>query len=300
MAGEEKNNINKRTVISPLDLRKNRVKVLYWAMFLLLSVLVFTTIFPLFWMLTGALKNSSEIFKMPPTLFPKEWLWGNFKDAFYSLNFGHYFINTIYIVLGSLAIQITVSSMAGYSISKLKPAYARVIFILFLGTLMVPHQAYMVPQYLNLKNVPLLNINILDTYWALWLPAAANAFNIFLFKSFFDSIKTELLEAARIDGASEIKIFTKIIIPLSKPVFGVVTIFSFTGIWNSFIWPKIVISTHTKQPIMVALYDFANKSTISWNIVLGAMFIACLPPLIAFMIFQKQILKGINMTGLKG
>ncbi|HEY0606302.1 MAG TPA: carbohydrate ABC transporter permease, partial [Herpetosiphonaceae bacterium] len=211
-----------------------------------------------------------------------------------------YFRNTLLLALGSWFFQIFVSTTAAFSLSKLKPAFGNAILFLFLSTLMVPSAAYLIPQYLTVVNVPLLNIRLIDTWWAVWLPGAVSAFNIFVLKNFFDEIPADLTDAARIDGANAWQLFTRIVLPLAKPALAVVSIFSVIGAWKDFFWPFLVLTNADLQPIMVALYRLANRSQEPINLVVAALAIASIPPIILFLIFQRQILRGITLTGLKG
>lgn len=289
-----------RTIISDADYKNNKVKLGYWLVFGILLILSFTTLFPLLWGWLSGFKSDSDLIAMPPTLFPKMWKPDNFRDAWQQINFYRYFINTLILAFGCWVTPLVVSTLAAFSLSKLDPPFAKSILLLFLSTLMVPFTSILIPMYLTMKDIPLIHVNLLDTYWAIILPSGVNAFFIFLLKGFFDDIPNDLISAARIDGASEFRIFLQLILPLSKPVLAVLTIFSFMGTWNSFLWPLIVLSTPEIYPIMVKLYDFQLTSSIPWRVILAALFIACTPPILVFAFFQKQIMRGITFAGLKG
>ena len=291
---------NERSLISPLELRRPGGQALYWLVFGLLLALTISTIFPLYWMFSGALKSTPEMFRMPPTLVPNDPQWSNYPQAWSRLRYNLYFRNTLLLALGSWFFQILVSTTAAFSLSKLKPAFGSAILFLFLSTLMVPPAAYLIPQYLTVVNVPLLNIRLIDTWWAIWLPGAVSAFNIFVLKNFFDEIPADLTDAARIDGANAWQLFARIVLPLSKPALAVVSIFSVIGAWKDFFWPFLVLTNANIQPIMVALYRLANRSQEPLNLVVAALAIASVPPIVLFLIFQRQILRGITLTGLKG
>ena len=290
---------HERSLISPMDLRTWRYRLLYAAILLVLLGALATALFPLYWMFTNAFKPTAEIYKFPPSLVPQSWDPANFKLIWEVFPFPKYFRNTLVIALGTLLLQITVSSMAGYALSKLRPALGRVVLLAFLSTLMVPSVAYLIPQFLNIRSLPILHISLFNTYWAIWLPAAASAFNIFLFKGFFDEIPNELVEAARVDGASALQIFWRIILPLSRPVLAVVGIFTFTGSWNDFLWPLLVIQDPNKQPVSVALY-YLNTSNVQWNAMMAALLITALPPILVALLFQRQLVRGLAFTGLTG
>ncbi|NOK64025.1 MAG: carbohydrate ABC transporter permease [Chloroflexi bacterium AL-W] len=289
-----------RSLLSPLESRKPGARFRYWAMFVVLMLLTLSTIFPLYWMFSGALKTTTEMFRMPPTIMPQDPQWSNYPLAWSRLRYDLYFRNTIGLTLGAWVLQILVSATAAFSLSKLKPAFGNIILFLFLSTLMVPPAAYLIPQYLTVVNVPLLNVRLIDTWWAVWLPGAVSAFSIFILKSFFDEVPVDLTDAAYIDGASAWHMFTRIALPLSKPVLAVVSIFSVIGSWKDFFWPFLVLTNTDLQPIMVALYRLSNRAEEPLNLIVAALAIASIPPLILFVIFQRQIIRGITFTGLKG
>lgn len=289
-----------RTLISPLELRKPAGRIGYWVLFALMLGCTLTTIFPLYWMFSGALKSTPEMFRMPPTLLPSDPQWSNYPLAWSRLRYSLYFRNTVILAVVGWFLQLFVSTTAAYSLSKLRPAFSNILLFLFLSTLMVPREAYLIPQYLTVVNVPLLNIRLIDSWWAVWLPGAVSAFNIFVLKSFFDEIPGDLTDAARIDGANSWQMFTRIVLPLSKPALAVVSIFSVIGAWKDFFWPFLVLTNADLQPIMVALYRLANRAQEPLNLIVAALAIASIPPIVIFFLFQRQIIRGITLTGLKG
>ena len=287
-----------RTLTSPLSRNQPAGR---WAYGILLGVLLLgtlATVVPLIWMFLGGLKTSTEIFRSPPTFLPQTWRWDNFQESWDSLRYALYFRNTALIALGSWLIQIVVASTAAYSLSRLRPVFGSAILILFIGTLMVPADAYLIPRYLTVLDVPLFGISLADSWWAVWLPSAVSAFNIFLLKSFFDQIPQDLTDAATLDGANAWQVFVQIILPLSKPVIAVVSIFAFINSWKDFFWPLLVLNDPDLQPISVALYRLSESESL--NLIVAALAIASLPPLIAFLIFQRQIIAGITFSGIKG
>jgi multiple sugar transport system permease protein len=286
-----------RGILSPLELRRPWFRLLYWSLFTILFLLSISYLFPALWMLTGALKTSLELIRFPPTLLPETPQWGNYLRAWNSLNYTLYFRNTLIIALGEWIFAIGVSATAAYGLSKLKPKFGEVWFILFIAMLMVPGEAILIPRYLTVVNVPVLNISLLNTWWAMWLLGAANAFNIFIFKRFFDQLSDDLIDAARIDGASAWQIFLRIALPLSKPVIGVVSIFTLIGSWKSFFWPLLVLTGRPDlQPIMLALY---RQQHLQLNLLIAGLVIVSLPTIILFLIFQRQILQGFSFINFK-
>ncbi|HPB31743.1 MAG TPA: carbohydrate ABC transporter permease [Candidatus Sumerlaeota bacterium] len=297
-----------RSLLSVFDLKKPGVRVLYWIMVIGLCLGALTTILPLVWGMLSALKLSGEIFAFPPRFFPEgrlfEWQWRNYAEAWNMIDFPRYFRNTMILAFGVWFFQIIPSAFAGYAISKFSSKMVRVFAFLFFLTLMVPFEAIMIPLYLTVKNVPGLGVNLLQRQWgggylAIILPAGVNAFNIFVFKGFFDQIPNDLMEAARIDGAGEIRTFFTIVLPLSRSIIAVLSIFSIMFTWNDFFWPLIVVHDQRFYTIMLKLYIFSTQSAVSVNISLAALMIATIPPIILFLIFQKQIMKGITLSGLK-
>ncbi|MCX7919789.1 MAG: carbohydrate ABC transporter permease [bacterium] len=289
-----------RTLISEADYKKPSVKLGYWLLFIFLFILSITAVFPLLWGWLSGFKTDAELLAVPPNFLPKSWRFDNYIEAWNQIKFIHYFHNTLLLALGCWLTSLMISSLAAYSLSKLDPPAGKYILLLFLSTLMVPFTSILIPLYITVKDIPIFHINLLDTYWSIILPAGVNAFFIFLLKGFFDSLPNDLIAAARIDGASEFRIFVQLVLPLSKPVLAVLTIFSFMGTWNSFLWPLMVLSTPEKFPIMVKLYDFQLTSSVPWRVILSSLFIASTPPILLFMFFQKHIMRGITLTGLKG
>lgn len=290
-----------RGIISPMEMRRPGVKISYGLLVIILAVLTLTTIYPLYWMYSGGLKTSQELIQTPPTLLPEDARWANYPEAWSNLNYSLYFTNTLLLAIGALFFQFVVSATAAYSLSKLKPVGSSVVLFLFLSTLMVPPEAYLIPQYLAVVRVPLFGVRLVDTWWAVWLPRAINAFHIFILKSFFDEVPQDLMDAARIDGARPGQIFLRILIPLSTAVLAVVAIFTVIAQWKDFFWPFLVLKSTHLQPIMVALFRLTNQSNPEpMSIIVAGLAIASTPMIILFLIFQRQILRGITLTGLKG
>ncbi len=291
-----------RSLISRLEWNKPGVRIVYWTIFGLLALLTLTTLGPLFWMLSGALKSSIDIFRTPPILWPAAPNWSNFARAWTELNSLLYLGNTAALAVGAVALQLLVSATAAYSLSKLKPVFSSALLFFFLSTLTVPAVAYLIPQYLTVVHLPIFGISLVNSWWAIWLPEAANAFNIIVLKSFFDSIPNELIEAAKIDGANALQVFVRIILPLSRPALAVVAMFTVFATWKDFLWPLLVLTDTNKEPVSVALYQLgiAASNPVPQNVLLAGFILAMLPPLIFFLVFQRQIIRGVNTTGLKG
>ena len=197
-----------------------------------------------------------------------------------------------------MAFQLVFDVAAAYSLSKLRPVLGNVILGMMLLTLMIPSTVLIIPQYVTVIDLPILHINLLDSPFAIWLPTIANAFNIFLLKRFFDSIPEELMSAARVDGASPLRTLWSIILPMSRPILGVVSIFAVTAIWKDFLWPKLVMPSPETRTVSVGIYAFAGGT--GQNVVVAAAVIAAIPTVIFFLIFQKNIMSGLTTGSLKG
>lgn len=288
-----------RTLISPAQLARPRGKVLYWTAFTVV-VIVFTLVFigPLYWMVTSGLKSPQEFAQTPPTLVPDAVHPQNYADAWGVMDLARLLYNTLYYAFGALAFQLIFDVAAAYSLSKLRPVFGKAILGAMLLTLMIPATVLVVPQYLTVLDVPVVERNLINSPWAIWLPSVTNAFNIFLLKRFFDSIPRELLDAASIDGASSLRTLRSVVLPLSRPILGVVSIFAVVAVWKDFLWPMLTLPDPAKQTVNVGIYSLA--ASVSENWLLAALAIASLPTLIIFLIFQRNIMSGLTAGSLKG
>lgn len=290
-----------RTLISAADLRRGRGRFAYWTVLTLVTALFLAAfVFPMYWMVTGALKSPSELAQPVPTLVPKEIHPGNYSQAWNEMQLARYFLNTAFYALGGWLIQLGVGVTVAYSLSKLRPVLGNLVLAMMLASLMLPAAALLVPAYLTVADVPLIGVNLLNTPWALWLPAAANAFNVYVLKRFFDQIPDELLDAASIDGAGRLRILVSVVLPLSRPVLGVVSIFAVIGIWKDFLWPLLVLQDSDVQTLSVALSRFAITSQVPPNVMLAGLVIASVPMVVIFLIFQRSIIRGLSVGSLKG
>nr|BFE58201.1 carbohydrate ABC transporter permease [Dactylosporangium thailandense] len=288
-----------RTLISPARLQRPAARRAYWAIVIAVVVL-FTIVFtgPLYWMVTGALKSGPEVAQIPPTLYPQDPQPANYAEAWTALSLGRLLLNTVWYAFGALAFQLVFDVAAAYAFSKLRPAFGNGILALMLATLMIPSTVLVIPQYVTAIDLPLVHWNLVDTPWAIWLPAVTNAFNIFLLKRFFDSIPTDLMAAAAIDGAGPLRSLWSIVLPISRPILGVVSIFSLTAIWKDFLWPLLVEPSADNRTVNVGIYAFSQGLT--QNVVIAGAVIAAVPTVVFFLIFQKNIMSGLTTGSLKG
>jgi multiple sugar transport system permease protein len=292
-----------RTLVSPLTLKSPAGRAIYWAVFALLLASTLITFAPLYWMFSSALKSSIEIFQSPPTIFPLNPAWSNYSNAWSVLQYPLYFGNTLILAAGAVLLQLLVSATAAFSLSKLRPAGKNIIQFVFFSTLMVPPVVYLIPQFVNISNLPLVHVSLINNWGGVWLPEAANALNILILKSFFDTIPTELTDAARLDGVNGWQLFTRIILPLSRPALAVITIFTVVASWKDFLWPLLVLFNPDVQPLSVAIYHEAGLNSnfpLPFNYLMAGLVLASIPPILLFLLFQRQIIRGVNLTGLKG
>ena len=285
-----------RSNISDLDRRSRRVRVGLTIMtFVLIAVLVLISAGPLVWLGKAALSTSQDILREPFAWWPSGIQWQNLPDAWVKINIGEYLMNTIWIAAGSWFFGMLVALTGGYGISVLRPKYAKVVNVGVLATLFIPGIVSLIAQYLTVLDMPLLHINLINTFWAVWLPAAANAFNVLLVTRFFDSLPKDVFEAARIDGAGSFQIFWRIVLPMSKPIIGVTSLLTIIGAWKEFLWPLLVLPSPDLQPLSVGLYRVTATADLS--LLMAGMFISVILPIGLFLIFQKQFLKSAGQAG---
>lgn len=288
-----------RTLISPMALTSTRGRIAYWCAFAaVLLAFVAAFLFPMYWMVTGAMKSPDEMVRTPPTVVPQHWHPDTYHDAWSTMDLATHLKNTAIQAGGAWVAQIVLCTAAAYALSKLRPVFGKVVLGGILATLMVPAQALVVPKYLTVLNLPVFHVNLLNDPLAVWLPAAANAFNLYLLKRFFDQIPHDVLEAAAIDGAGPLRTLWSIVLPMSRPVLGVVSIFAVVAVWQDFLWPLLVFSDTGKQPISVALVQLSQN--LPQNQLIAAMVIASIPMVLLFLVFQRHIIAGIATGSTKG
>jgi multiple sugar transport system permease protein len=290
-----------RTLISSAQLNRPRSRI-YYRVVLTLVVVIFTLVFigPLYFLFTDGLKSTQEAVQVPPTIIPAHVHPSTYASAWSRVGLGRLVLNTLYYAFGALALQLVFDVAAAYSLSRLRPVLGNVIFALMLATLMIPATVLIVPQYITVANLPLLHLNLIGSPAAIWLPSVANAFNIFLLKRFFDSIPGDLLDAAAIDGASPLRTLRSVVLPISRPIIGVVSIFALVAVWKDFLWPLLVEYGYNPSRETLNVGIFEASSTTPQNLVLAASAMAAVPTLIFFLIFQRNIMAGLTAGGLKG
>ncbi len=300
-ASRRRQTTSTRTLISEVQLNRRSGKIVYRVV-LTLVIVVFTLVFigPLYFLFSDGLKSTQEAIATPPTLYPHQVYFGNFEQAWNRLDVGRMLWNSLYYAVGALAFQLVFDVAAAYSLSKLRPVLGNVVLFLMLATLMIPATVLVVPQYVTIVDLPFVHWNLVGSPEAIWLPSVANAFNIFLLKRFFDSIPTEYIDAAAVDGGSRLQILWKIVLPMSRPIIGVVSIFATVAVWKDFLWPLLVEYgyTPTREGLNVGIWQ-ATYGTPE-NLIIAASAMAAVPTIVFFLIFQRNIMAGLTAGGIRG
>lgn len=291
-----------RGILTNLERRTPMGRFVYALFFIILVFMAVTVLFPFIFAFTSGLKNSTEIYKGGLQIFPAVPQWNNYTDVWTKYKFVNLFQNSLFIVVCGIICQLTVTTLAAYSLARLKPVGGRFIMWGFLVTLMIPSIAYLIPLYTTIVKVPIVNISLLNNYWGLWLPYSVNAFGIFVMKTFFESIPSDLYDAAKVDGASPLRTFWSITLPLSRSILVVLTIVGFLGLWKDFLLPLLVLPKPEMQPITVRLWYMLNVQQVPspLNIQMAASFLSLLPPLVVAIVMQRYLQRGISIGSVKG
>ena len=288
-------------IISKFDMQNPSVKILYGVIWFFLILAVLLCFVPPLWCMTSALKDSREFFSVPATIIPRSFHPEKLWETWEMLNFGQAYLNTVIVLCGSLVMSLVCNGMMGYVLSRLRPRGYKLVLSLVLWTLMLPQSVSQVPLFKNFLSLPILGINITESYLPMWLLAGANAFYVLIFKSFFDSIPQSLIEAARLDGCTNLGIFFRVMLPLSKPVLMVIAIFTINASWSDFFWPYLVLGSRSElYTVMVKIFYMAGSSGYSEDIQVVALIFTIIPPTILFLFFQRYIMSGFTLSGIKG
>lgn len=260
-----------------------------------LAVLALTMLFPFLWMISTSLMSELEVYQFPPSLLPSTWKWSNYAEALTLQPFGKFFLNTLIVAAASVIGQLVFCSMAAYAFARMRFRWRDKIFGAYLATMMIPAIVTIIPSFLLITKFGWMN-----TYWALFTPTLSSVWGIFLLRQFFQSIPRDLEDAARIDGASELTIFWKVVLPLSKPALATLAIFAFMGSWKDFLWPLIVTNRTDMRTVEVGIASFSSMYQTDWPHQMAAAVLVMAPVILVFFIAQKYFVRGITMTGMKG
>jgi multiple sugar transport system permease protein len=261
----------------------------------LLTVFSIAFMFPLVWMLATSLKPGGEVFSSPPKFIGSEIRWSNYAQVWTYVSFGRYMLNSFFVAVAGTLLVVVTSLASAYAFSRLRFRGRDGLFFVYLGTLMVPQEAVVIPMYLFMTYVGWVN-----SFQALIVPWAFTAFGTFLLRQALLTVPRELEDAARIDGANHFKILTVIMTPIVKPTIAVLVVFTFIGYWNSFLWPLIIVNDPQHTTVPLGLNGFIGQGGGQWQLIMAASAISMVPTAALAIVMQRYLVRGISMTGLGG
>ncbi len=265
-------------------------------LYLLLILITAVMIIPFLWMISASIKTNAEVFKITPFQFiPDEPRWDNYVRIWTKIPLMHFIGNTVFLTIVVTLLQLLTSSFAAYAFAKLEFKHKNKLFLAYIAIIAMPWQVYMVPQFIMMRN---MGLN--DKLLAMICLQAFSAFGVFMMKQFYEDIPDSLCEAARIDGMSEYRIYSSIMLPLSKPALSTLTIFTFVNTWNDYLGPLIYLKTETKKTIQLGLKMFIGQFAAEYGLIMAGSIITLIPVLIVFLSLQKYFVEGVASTGLKG
>ncbi len=284
--------VSRRAIaLSHREARKKRIVRAF--LYVVLFIGALGMVFPFVWMIASSLKHAQDIYSL--SLVPPDPTLDNYKTVLSDTSYPRWFANSLFVAGVTTASVAFFDSLAGYTLAKFRFPGSTIIFVLILSTLMVPTEMLVIPWFM-------LSIDLgwTDSYWGIMFPGVISAFGVFLMRQFFSGVPNDLIDAARIDGFSEFRIFWKVALPLVKPALAALCIFTFLGNWNAYIWPLIVIRSDSMRTLPVGIAFFSSESGSAFHLIMAAAALATIPVIVVFLIFQKQIIKGIVLTGIKG
>jgi multiple sugar transport system permease protein len=278
----------------PRSVRQPRWGYKNIANYILLSLGALVMVAPFIWMLSTSFKPQAETITFPPQLLPRTPTLVNYYEVFERLNIARLYWNTAYVAIIKTVLNVYLSTLIGYVFGKFQFRGRDLLFYLILSTWIIPFEVYMIPLY-----VMMVDFNLGNSYWALILPELSSAYAIFLFRQFMFTIPNDLLDAARIDGAGEWRIFHRIVLPLARPVVATLVAFYFMWNWNDFLWPLIVLTTSDKYLLPLGLAVFVSEFGTQHGLIMAGASLAIIPVLLVFVTMQRYIIEGIALTGFK-
>ncbi len=270
-----------------------RIRKIFFYGIMIVGVLL--TIVPFIWMISTSLMPTGMANRYPPVLFPKETTFQHYRTLFTQLNVLRYFLNSLIIATSVTVISLVFNSMAGFAFAKYRFPGKQKLFKLLLSAMVIPAQVTMLPLFLMLNRMGLVN-----TYWGIIIPGLASIYGIFLIRQYIMSIPDSLIEAARIDGATDFYIYWRIILPLAKPILVTLALFTFMGAWNDFLWPLIILTRDSMYTLPVALANLMGEHVQDTEMMMAGSVITILPVLIVFLTLQKYYIRGIMLGSVKG
>jgi multiple sugar transport system permease protein len=261
----------------------------------LLVLITVVTLLPLIWMLSASLKNDTDVFSVPIRWIPPDPEWGNYVKFWEKINFKQFTFNSFKLSVIIAFIQLFTSSFAAYGFSKCHFRGRNSLFFVYIATIAIPWQVYMLPQYIEIRI-----LHLIDTHLGYILMQSFTAFGVFLMRQFYVSIPDELLDAARIDGLNEYGAYFHVVLPLSTPVIATLSIFSFVGIWNDFMGPMIYFDSMRNKTIPLGIRMFLGQYSTEYGLIMASSVVSLIPVFAVFLIFQRFFIEGIATSGLKG
>jgi multiple sugar transport system permease protein len=268
-----------------------RQMVITYPLLVLISII---GLLPFYWMLSCSFKTNETMFLMPLQWFPNPFNWNAYGNAWKAQDFTRYFLNTTFVAVAITVGNLLLASLAGYSLSKFRYFGRGVLFILILSTMMLPLEVTMVPLFLIVKELGWPN-----TYEGLIVPFVVDGFGVFLMRQYLKGIPNELIEAARIDGASELRIYWQIVMPLCKPALAALGVFTFREAWDMYIWPLIIVTKDSLRTLPLGISLFMSSFGTSWDQLMAVAAIGTLPMVLLFFFLQRSFIQGISISGLK-
>jgi multiple sugar transport system permease protein len=263
---------------------------------------------PFAWMVTASFQSTGDMFRWPPSWIPRNPSFDNYTRFFEQERIGRFFFNSAFVAVTVTALQLFTSSLAAYTFAKRRFPGRDALFMITLATLMIPGQVTLIPNYVILKSIPFFGGNDwlgkgghgwLDSYWGLIVPQAVTAFGIFLMRQYMRSIPDDLLDAARVDGGTEFRIYWQIVMPLCRPALAALGIFTFSSVWDDFFWPLIIVSSEELRTLPLGLALFVVKNRTAWDLLMAGSVVTTIPVLVIFLAFQRHFIQGIAITGMK-
>ncbi len=280
--------------------RRTRVRVRPWLLarrgllHLLLITLALTMLFPFFWTVSASLKGNDAVLATPPQLLPSSLQWDNYAAVAQTIPLGRFFVNSLIVAVATTALQLLTCSMAAYAFARVRFRGRGPLFLVYLATLMVPAQVTLTPLFILMRL-----FGLTDTYAGLILPGVTSAFGVFLLRQFFMTIPRELEEAAFLDGASHWTVYARIILPLARSGLAALTIFSFMGSWNSFLWPLLVTSDQNLMTLPLGLSTLQGQYSTAWNQLMAGTVLSIIPIIIVYILAQRHFVEGLALSGIK-
>ena len=261
--------------------------------YVLLTVGSVAMFFPFVWMMLSAFKPLREIFQF--NLLPHTWTLANMQQVLFHTAFPRWFLNSLVVAGISTVSVLFFCSLVGYTLTRLRFPGRNIVFLVILSTLMVPTEMLVIPWYVMSTQYGWVN-----TFWGLAFPGLIPAFGVFLMRQFFQTLPRDLFDAGRVDGVSEFGLFWRLGLPLVRPGLAALGIFNFVGNWNAFLWPLIIAKSPSMRTVPVGMALFSGEASTQWNLIMAASALAIVPVLLVFFVFQRQIIEGVVLTGVKG